>query len=240
MNAIELMFPIRPASPSTFALLEDSFLKGSFRVVDTYDELNHLDQTTLKLGMLISVTEHEGKIYEVVEINEYQDEYGDTYATPKFAPFYAKPNFPKYERPQKTIIFSDMTLGTTVNKKVNMGCKSFILAGLTIGNGRKMKLKIHNNLLLNEDLPFEFTSHKRSEYEGITYLKNKTKFQYKQYRIFINTNSYGVVDIDGDLIDSQHVFTFSCESLEDSTFYISKGFYGVEIPIEISYIPLEG
>ena len=85
MDYIQFTGPIKPLGESKFAVVEDSYLKGGFRVVANQTELQSLDPTALKIGMYVSVAEESGKLYHCDSINLGVDEFGDPTATYTFA-----------------------------------------------------------------------------------------------------------------------------------------------------------
>jgi hypothetical protein len=72
--AYEFVDYIKPQGESKFYILEDKFIKGGFHIVDTKSELDSLDPTIMKKGMLVAVNEEDGAIYECAELTLGEDE----------------------------------------------------------------------------------------------------------------------------------------------------------------------
>ena len=85
MDYIQFTGPIKPLGASTFAVLEDKYVQGGFRVVANQTELQSLDPTVLKLGMYVSVAEESGKLYHCDSISAGFNEFGDPVATYTFS-----------------------------------------------------------------------------------------------------------------------------------------------------------
>lgn len=234
---IQFTAPIKPLGASTFAILEDKFIKGGFRIVETKDELDTLDPTTIKKGMLVAVNAEKGAIYECTDFSQTEDEFGDPVVSTIFTPLQVNsgtdPNAPApsaYVRPKKVINFAYVSPGDSFDIPVNMGCQSFILTQLKVSSGRKLKVKIYTSAAKTDPIVFEFNSTKKNYMDGSTYLKNNARFQYKKCHIFVNK----------EVSPSQRkTFVVNCQSLEDSVYYTSKGLSYSVVQVELTYIPLE-
>ena len=231
---IQFTGPIKPLGSATFALLDDKFLKGGFRIVDKKADLQTIDATAMKVGMLVAVNEEDGMVYECQSFTQSEDEFGDPIVTSEFKEFSASatdtPSSDDYTRPTKKVVYTYVNAGQTASIPVNMGCQSFILTRLEVPVGRKLKVRIYTSAAKIDPIVFEFNTTKKNILDGSTYLANNTRFQYKKFFTFVNKESSAA---------QKRTFIIECESLEDTAYSISKGFSYQSVTVNLTYIPLE-
>ena len=83
---IQFTGPVKPLGASTFAILEDIFLQGSYRVLETEAEKDSIDVTTCKEGMLVRCLDTK-KNYTLSKLTVGEDEFGDPIATKEWTEF---------------------------------------------------------------------------------------------------------------------------------------------------------
>lgn len=236
--AYDFLDYLKPVGSATFSLLEDLYLKGGFRTVATADDLNNIDPSAIKLGMWVAVDEEDGKIYECTEYGIVEDEFGDTSVNTKFEALdldgvegvEGEKVVREHVRSVKKVNFSYDNAGDVVDIPVDMGCKSFVIVGLRISAGRIMRLRLFSNMNKTDVLPYEFVSDRLNFDNGVTYLKNGTKFQYKKYHVAIN---------ESPVPSDRNIFLFECTSLEDPEFVFDRELEHAPVEIVLTYIPLE-
>lgn len=84
MDFIQFTGPIKPLGDSKFAVVEDSYLQGGYRVINTAAELSIIDATAFKVGMLVHTLD-DGKIYRCETLTLTTNEFGDPVADATFA-----------------------------------------------------------------------------------------------------------------------------------------------------------
>lgn len=95
--AYEFLDYLKPVGASRFALIEDIFLKGAYRVLQSEAERDNLDPTTCKVGMIVNCLE-ESRLYLLSELRMDEDEFGDTVAVFDWTDFTINiPNTPTSE-----------------------------------------------------------------------------------------------------------------------------------------------
>lgn len=228
-----------PPAGRKFPLIGQLDIKGSLFVVSKLSELNTLKEGLIKKGMLISVANDKGALYECSDIVSSYDEDDNEIKTPVFRPFFSPtetntsgdaPRLFQYRRPQKTINFSYIAEGSVVNLPIDMGCKSFVITKVEVAKDRLLQLKIFSTLLRKDDNPYEFSSTRQAIDSGFTRLKNKQNFQYRKFHTCVNKETAKV---------NQTKFIFQCTSLEKGSYTTQKGLTWKDAEIVITYIPLE-
>lgn len=226
---IELTGNLKPLGASKFALLDDFYLKGGLRVLENKKDLENLDSSKLKKGMLVYVVEDD-TLYECSDFSTEEDEFGDVIVTAKYNPFnvYVKSST-TYVRPTKNISFS-YTGPDPILQPVDMGCRSFIMTKLQVSSIKKIKLQIFTTFNQSDVPVFEFDNNRSGTYSGTTYLQNKSKFQYKKYMLFINKET---------TLSQRKLFLFKCFPYDLPSFNTSSKNISSTVTISLTYIPLD-
>ena len=81
---IQFTGPIKPLGSATFAILEDVFLQGSYRVLNTEAEKDIISPDACTVGMIVKCLDS-GKMYSLSALTIGEDEFGDPTATSDFA-----------------------------------------------------------------------------------------------------------------------------------------------------------
>lgn len=233
MPIVSSEFDTFTGKQNPFAILDDSLLKGGLRIVDTKTDLEQLNVAVVKLGMYVAVTEEQGKLYECTELEIKEDPlFGDNYIEKiVFSPVVVgATGVLLTNRKKKKVRFSEILPNQVAEMPVDLGCRSCIITYLQVSGGRKMELEIFSSKDKIDPIPYMFNSMYRYFDDGSTFLKNKTRFQYKKFYVLINNEP--------DPLD-QRIFLFRCRSLEDDAYRTSLLPNSEDFEVIINYIPLE-
>lgn len=153
--AYEYIDYLKPSGTARFALLEDVFLKGSYRVLQTEADRDSIDRSACKEGMLVYCLDTD-KSYILSEFSTTEDEFGDLVVVAGWSEFEA--SIPNTESGTKalgrwSLILTSGSLlpGESRTTKIPLS-RACILRSLSVNTNCRVRLRETDQLFASGDL----------------------------------------------------------------------------------------
>lgn len=170
------------AGDSTEFLIEDKFIRGGLHIVAAAADLNTLDPTTMKVGMLC-VTQDTNKIYQLASVTTD----ADGIATPLWNEF--RPGGSGNVRQLVTHYIEFLPMGTAINFALPLG-KTIIVYKLSVDTS--CTVEAFETMAANESNPYMFVAtpdHLADD--GSTLMSDGTVLRGRRYDIMTNQENSG-------------------------------------------------
>jgi hypothetical protein len=199
----ELVEYVQPQGGAQFAILEDLFLQGSFRVLQTEEDKANIDPTVCKQGMIVYCVDS-GKTYALSEVSLAYDDIGDAIFSAVWSEFSLASEVPSgsggssvvpakaLSRWQLTVKSGSLAPGAEWKTKLPFA-KAIILERLTVDKLCDMEFKETSNSIVlgdfasfNNTISQSFTDPLNLTYSSKYVFPDGTPLMTRYTQLFIN------------------------------------------------------
>ena len=227
--------PIKPLGASTFALLEDRYIQGGFKIVAKESDRDALDPTTIKKGALVKCQDT-GIFWRAKSVIQGFDDFGDPFNTVEWEEFKfsapADPDKPvQYQANHTnfTLNIANVDEGKSLHVNWDLKCYSCFLLNMRVSI--PVKVEIYSRKDYKDVNPYTFIArHDHLIDDGRSFV---TRIGYDSFTL--KTSSYSVLANEDDELSTMFYFRITKNSkLTETGAYDSP-----LVTIAFDYIPIE-